>query len=50
MKSWHSVFGPVLIGTLFCLFLVLFMNAFARGVRRVHSSGLDGEKSPASRP
>jgi uncharacterized membrane protein len=44
MKSWHSVFGPVLVGTLCCLFLGLFMNAFARGVRRVHSSGLDGEK------
>jgi uncharacterized membrane protein len=44
MKSWRSVFGSVLVGTLCCLFLGLFMNAFARGVRRVHSSGPDGEK------
>ncbi len=44
MKSWRSVFGSVLVGTLCCLFLGLFMNCFARGVRRVHSSGPDGEK------
>ena len=44
MKSWGSVFGSALAGALCCLFLSLMMNGFARGVRRIHSSGLEGEK------
>ncbi len=43
-KSWRSVFGSVLLGTLICLFFGLLMNGFARGARHIHSSGPDGEK------
>jgi uncharacterized membrane protein len=34
----------VLLGTLTCLFLSLLFNSFSRGVRHIHSSGLEGEK------
>jgi uncharacterized membrane protein len=43
IKRWRSVFGSVLLGTLYCLLLGLMMNGIARGVRRIHSSGTDGE-------
>lgn len=44
IKSWHSVFGSVLMGTLTCLFLSLLFNSFMRGARHIHSSGLEAEK------
>jgi uncharacterized membrane protein len=44
IKSGRSVFGSVLLGTLICLVLSLLLNGTARGVRRIHSSGLDGER------
>jgi uncharacterized membrane protein len=34
----------VLLGTLICLFLSLLLNGMARGVRRIHSTGLDGKR------
>jgi uncharacterized membrane protein len=43
IKRWRSVFGSVLLGTLYCLLLALMMNGIARGVRRIHSSGPDSE-------
>jgi uncharacterized membrane protein len=44
IKSWRSVFGSVLIGTLVCLFFSLLFNSFMRGARHIHSSGPDAEK------
>jgi uncharacterized membrane protein len=44
MKSWGSVFWSVIIGTLCCVFYSLMMNALAKGVRRVHSSGPESQK------
>jgi len=43
-KSGRSVFGSVLLGALVCLVLSLLLNGLVRGVRRIHSSGLDGAK------
>jgi uncharacterized membrane protein len=42
-KSGRSVFGSVLLGAMLCLLVGLMMNGLARGVRRIHSSGLEGE-------
>ncbi len=44
IKSWRSVFGSVLVGTLVCLFFSLLFNSFMRGARHIHSSGPDAEK------
>ena len=43
-KNWRSVFGSLFLGALMCLFFSLLLNGMARGVRRIHSSGPDGEK------
>jgi uncharacterized membrane protein len=44
VKSARSVFGSVLLGASVCLLLGLMMNGMARGVRRIHSRGLEGEQ------
>jgi uncharacterized membrane protein len=43
IKRWRTVFGSLLLGTFTCLLIGLMMNGLARGVRRIHSSGLDGQ-------
>ncbi len=44
IKGWRSVFGSVFLGTLICLFLSVLFISMARGVRRIRSSGLEGER------
>ena len=44
VKSWRSVFGSVLLGSLCCFFFSILFLSFSRGVRRVHSSGVEGER------
>lgn len=43
-RTVGSVFGSSILGAIICAFLALFAQSLIRGVRRIHSSGPEGQK------